>query len=93
MSNALYPVAISVPMLSKTQALLIAKRIPRFRSRLSAVSTMMWRDGDEAPPLPKGSAPARLDDQELLVGCLVAGQHMAAGGRKGRAVEGSCEDS
>ena len=56
-SNALYPVAISVPLLSKTQALPIAKQIPRFRSPLGAVSTMMWRGGDEAPPLPKGSAP------------------------------------
>jgi hypothetical protein len=78
--DALYPVAIPFPASSKTQAAAFGKQIPRARLQLCAVFTMMWRGSDDTPPLLKAPRCAKLVDQELLVGCLVAGQHLAADG-------------
>jgi hypothetical protein len=51
--DALYPVAIPFPAVSKTQVTALEKQIPHGRSQLGAVFTMMWQGSDE-PPLPKG---------------------------------------
>jgi hypothetical protein len=52
--DALYPVAIPFPASSKTQVTALEKQIPRARSQLGAVFTMMWQRSDDTPPLPKG---------------------------------------
>jgi hypothetical protein len=54
--DALYPVAIPFPASSKTQVTALGKQIPRARSQLGAVFTMMWQRSDDTPPLPKGPA-------------------------------------
>jgi hypothetical protein len=54
--DALYPVAIPFPALVKTQVTALEKQIPRARSRLCAVFTMMWQGSDDATPLPKRPA-------------------------------------
>jgi hypothetical protein len=54
--DALYPVAIPFPASSKTQVTALEKQIPRARSQLCAVFTMMWQGSDDAPPLPKRPA-------------------------------------
>ena len=54
--DALYPVAIPFPAVSKTQVTALEKQIPRARWQLCAVFTMMWQASDDAPPLPKRPA-------------------------------------
>jgi len=77
--DALYPVAIQFPS-SKTQAAALGKQIQRARLQLCAVFTMMWQAATTPLPCLKGPRCAKLANQELLVGCLVAGQHLAADG-------------
>src|SRR5262245_3151471 len=87
-----YPVAIPFPVPSKTQVTAIEKQIPRARWQLCAVFTMMWQGSDDAPlPCLKGRPCAKLADQELLVGCLVASQHLVADGREGDKPAGAGE--